>query len=117
MRPPPTITSMSLTENYKENDGSNEKIKVNPVLKKTTCLASALMNESPRLYSRDASLLQFAHINKTYPEIVPDAIIAQVVIKKSSFDEEQQLRIAEDILIGNIQNQPDSTTLWFGWKY
>ena len=47
MRPPPTITSMSLTENYKENDGSNEKIKVNPVLKKTTCLASALMNESP----------------------------------------------------------------------
>ena len=33
MRPPLTITWMSLTENYKEIDGSNEKIKVNPVLK------------------------------------------------------------------------------------
>ena len=73
---------MSLTENYKEIDGSNEKIKVNPVLKKNDLFGKCINKWiAYRLYSRDANLLQFAHINETYPEIVPDAIIAQVVIK------------------------------------
>jgi hypothetical protein len=44
-------------------------------------LESALMGESAGVYSSDANLLQFAHIYKTNPELVPDAIRAQVVIK------------------------------------
>lgn len=54
-------------------------------------LESALMGESAGVYSRDANLLQFAHIYKTNPELVPDAIRAQVVIKNVIISVEYEL--------------------------
>jgi hypothetical protein len=43
-------------------------------------LESALMGESPGLYSRDANIFQYATIYKNNPELVPDAIKSQVIL-------------------------------------
>lgn len=44
-------------------------------------LESALMGESPGVYSRDGNIFQYAVIYKTNPELVPDAIRDQVQLK------------------------------------